>query len=153
MKKWLVIMLCVGLGGLVFACSDPSAKDNDAASETKSAAKSFLTTISTADFKQKMADKETGFIYVGRPSCEDCQAFQPILQKELADRGYKDKLAYYNTDKASEKNRDDMVQLLEGMSIDSVPTMVYLKNGKVVSTYSATDSQKKLAKWMDQQAG
>lgn len=30
-----------------------------------------------------MADKTTGFVYVGRPTCEDCQAFQPILKKNL----------------------------------------------------------------------
>ncbi|WP_239254519.1 thioredoxin family protein [Listeria ilorinensis] len=153
MKKIIGMILCVCLGVLLTACSGQTSKQSDdAASETSQAAKAFLNTIGTADFKQKMADKETGFVYVGRPSCEDCQAFQPILQKELTEQGYSGKLAYYNTDKASEKNRDEMVDLLEGMSIDSVPTMVYLKDGKVVSTYAATDSQKNLAKWMDQQA-
>lgn len=59
-----------------------------------------------------MADKTTGFVYVGRPTCEDCQAFQPILKKELK-KTTRPKMAYYNTDKASEKSRDDMIALLE----------------------------------------
>ncbi len=51
-----------------------------------------------------MADKTTGFVYVGRPTCEDCQAFQPILKKELKKKTTRpQKMAYYNTDKASEK--------------------------------------------------
>ncbi len=62
-------------------------------------------------------------------------------------------MAYYNTDKASEKNRDNMIALLEKMDIDSVPTMVYLKDGKVASTYAATDEPAKLTNWMNKVSG
>lgn len=39
------------------------------------------------------------------------------------------------------------------MDIDSVPTMVYLKDGKVASTYAATDEPEKLTHWMNKVTG
>ncbi|MBC2183279.1 thioredoxin family protein [Listeria sp. FSL L7-0233] len=149
MKKILLLLALITVVLTLGACGDNQKETEEKASQTEKESSTFLNTISTKDFKQKMADKTTGFVYVGRPTCEDCQAFQPILKKELEKRQPDQKMAYYNTDKASEKSRDDMIALLKEMDIDSVPTMVYLKDGKVVSTYAATDEPEKLTKWMD----
>ncbi|MBC2185920.1 thioredoxin family protein [Listeria sp. FSL L7-0253] len=149
MKKILLLLALITVVLTLGACGDNQKETEEKASQTEKESSTFLNTISTKDFKQKMADKTTGFVYVGRPTCEDCQAFQPILKKELEKRQPNQKMAYYNTDKASEKSRDDMIALLKEMDIDSVPTMVYLKDGKVVSTYAATDEPEKLTKWMD----
>ncbi|MBF2393258.1 thioredoxin family protein [Listeria marthii] len=149
MKKILLLLALITVVFTLGACGDNKKETEEKANQTEKESSTFLNTISTKDFKQKMADKTTGFVYVGRPTCEDCQAFQPILKKELEKRQPNQKMAYYNTDKASEKSRDDMIALLKEMDIDSVPTMVYLKDGKVVSTYAATDEPEKLTKWMD----
>ncbi|MBF2588339.1 thioredoxin family protein [Listeria marthii] len=149
MKKILLLLALITVVLTLGACGDNKKETEEKANQTEKESSTFLNTISTKDFKQKMADKTTGFVYVGRPTCEDCQAFQPILKKELEKRKPDQKMAYYNTDKASEKSRDDMISLLKEMDIDSVPTMVYLKDGKVVSTYAATDEPEKLTKWMD----
>ncbi|MBF2674695.1 thioredoxin family protein [Listeria marthii] len=149
MKKILLLLALITVVFTLGACGDNKKETEEKANQTEKESSTFLNTISTKDFKQKMADKTTGFVYVGRPTCEDCQAFQPILKKELEKRQSDQKMAYYNTDKASEKSRDDMISLLKEMDIDSVPTMVYLKDGKVVSTYAATDEPEKLTKWMD----
>ncbi|MBC2122569.1 thioredoxin family protein [Listeria marthii] len=149
MKKILLLLALITVVLTLGACGDSKKETEEKANQTEKESSTFLNTISTKDFKQKMADKTTGFVYVGRPTCEDCQAFQPILKKELEKRQPDQKMAYFNTDKASEKSRDDMIALLKEMDIDSVPTMVYLKDGKVVSTYAATDEPEKLTKWMD----
>ncbi|WP_207579168.1 thioredoxin family protein [Listeria marthii] len=149
MKKILLLLALITVVLTLGACGDNKKETEEKANQTEKESSTFLNTISTKDFKQKMADKTTRFVYVGRPTCEDCQAFQPILKKELEKRQPNQKMAYYNTDKASEKSRDDMIALLKEMDIDSVPTMVYLKDGKVVSTYAATDEPEKLTKWMD----
>ncbi|MBF2489524.1 thioredoxin family protein [Listeria marthii] len=149
MKKILLLLALITVVFTLGACGDNKKETEEKANQTEKESSTFLNTISTKDFKQKMADKTTGFVYVGRPTCEDCQVFQPILKKELEKRQPDQKMAYYNTDKASEKSRDDMIALLKEMDIDSVPTMVYLKDGKVVSTYAATDEPEKLTKWMD----
>ncbi|CUL60468.1 thioredoxin [Listeria monocytogenes] len=153
MKKIVLLLALITVVLTVGACSDNKKETEEKANKTEEESATFLTTISTKDFKQKMADKTTGFVYVGRPTCEDCQAFQPILKKELKKRQPDQKMAYYNSDKASEKNRDNMIALLEKMDIDSVPTMVYLKDGKVASTYAATDEPAKLTNWMNKVSG
>ncbi|HAB0009261.1 TPA_asm: thioredoxin [Listeria monocytogenes] len=153
MKKIVLLLALITVVLTVGACSDNKKETEEKANKMEEESATFLTTISTKDFKQKMADKTTGFVYVGRPTCEDCQAFQPILKKELKKRQSDQKMAYYNTDKASEKNRDNMIALLEKMDIDSVPTMVYLKDGKVASTYAATDEPAKLTNWMNKVSG
>ncbi|AHI56416.1 thioredoxin family protein [Listeria ivanovii] len=149
MKKMMFFIAIITVLLTLSACGDNKKEAEDKANQTEKESAAFLQTISTSEFKQKMADKYTGFVYVGRPTCEDCQAFQPILKKELETRELKEPLAYYNTDKASKKSRDDMTTLLKKMNIESVPTIVYLKDGKVASTYKATDEPEKLTNWMN----
>ncbi|MBC1393674.1 thioredoxin family protein [Listeria innocua] len=153
MKKIILLLALFTIVLTLGACGDNKKETEEKTKQTEKESATFLNTISTKDFKQKMADKTTGFVYVGRPSCEDCQAFQPILKKELEKRQPDQKMAYYNTDKASEKSRDNMIALLKKMDIDSVPTMVYLKDGKVASTYAATDEPAKLTNWMNKVSG
>ncbi|MBC2260185.1 thioredoxin family protein [Listeria sp. FSL L7-0091] len=153
MKKIILLLALFTIVLTLGACGDNKKETEEKTKQTEKESATFLNIISTKDFKQKMADKTTGLVYVGRPTCEDCQAFQPILKKELEKRQPNQKMAYYNTDKASEKSRDDMVALLKKMDIDSVPTMVYLKDGKVASTYAATDEPAKLTKWMNKVSG
>ncbi len=143
----LFVGVCV-LGLVLAACSQTEGKkaeENDKTKETSEAAKTFLTTIGTKEF----SDKKDGFVYVGRPSCEDCQAFQPILKETLQEENWPEKMAYYNTDAASEENRDKMISLLKGMDIDSVPTMVYLKDGKVASKFLGNESKADLKNWLE----
>ncbi|MBF2472730.1 thioredoxin family protein [Listeria welshimeri] len=153
MKKILLLIAIITAVLTLGACGEDKKELEEKVNQTEKESATFLNTISTKDFKQQMADKTTGFVYVGRPTCEDCQAFQPILKKELKERKLNQNMNYYNTDKASEKSRDDMIALLKKMDIDSVPTMVYLKDGKVVSTYAATDEPEKLTHWMNKVTG
>lgn len=153
MKKILVLLVMLTVVLALGACGDNKEEAENKVKETEKESATFLKTISTSDFKQKMSNKNTGFVYVGRPTCADCQAFQPILKKELETRQLEEPLAYYNTDKASEKSREDMTALLKKMGIESVPTLVYLKEGKVASTYEATDEPEKLTDWMNKASG
>ncbi|MBM5693719.1 thioredoxin [Listeria seeligeri] len=153
MKKMMFFLAIITVVLTLSACGDNKKEAEDKAANTEKESSTFLQTISTNTFKQKMKEKYTGVIYVGRPTCEDCQAFQPILKKELETRQLEQPMAYYNTDKASEKSRDEMVAFLKKMDIDSVPTMVYLKDGKVTSTYEATDEPEKLTEWMNKVSG
>ncbi|EIA21176.1 thioredoxin family protein [Listeria fleischmannii] len=153
MKKiMLFIGVCV-LGLALAACSQTESQKKEASEKTKEtsqAGKAFLTTIGTKDFKEQLDQKEDGFIYVGRPSCVDCQAFQPILKEALQEEHFSGKMAYYNTDAASKENREQMMSLLKGLKIDSVPTMVYLKDGKVASKFLGNDSKSELKEWLSQ---
>ncbi|EUJ32953.1 thioredoxin [Listeria floridensis FSL S10-1187] len=155
MKKRTAILIftCLMLG-LLAACGAGNSKttgDSDTKEEkTKQEAKSFLRTISTDDFKSKLADGKTEIIYVGRPSCVDCQEFQPLLKQVLQEEKIT-KLDYYNTDEASKKNRKAMIAMLKKMKVDSVPTLVALKAGKVESVFLGNDKKTDLKNWLSQQ--
>ncbi|MGX7418130.1 thioredoxin family protein [Carnobacterium gallinarum] len=74
-------------------------------------------------------EKKDGLVYIGRPTCDKCQAFQPLLENALATN--KQNILYYNTDdgkKADVKTFEDVIAKTE---ITSVPAVLVIKNGQV----------------------
>ncbi|MBC1520545.1 thioredoxin family protein [Listeria aquatica] len=135
---------------LLSACgsfSDSDKQSSEKAQQTEKAGKSFLNPIGTEKFSQIEIDKRTQVVYVGRPTCPDCQAFQPILQQVLKENDW-GKLDYYNTDQAGEKDRKAMISALKKVKIDSVPTLIAFKNGKVQAIFHGNDSKKELTDWL-----
>lgn len=148
MGKKIILMIAVLTFTFLGACGAANSKTADKkATQTEAAGKSFLHVISTVDWKEKVKTQKSQFIYVGRPTCEDCQAFQPMLKK-AAKKENLGKVDYYNVDKAAKTNKKAMKALLKKYDIDTVPTLVALSNGKVKATYSPTASQKKLETWL-----
>lgn len=130
------------------ACGEANSKTaTEKAKQTEAAGKNFLQVITTNDWQKKVKQKASQLIYVGRPTCEDCQAFQPMFQKEVKKQKL-GKIDYYNVDKARKVDEKAMTALLKKYEIDSVPTLVAMKAGKVKATYSPTPDQKKLADWL-----
>ncbi|WP_163654122.1 thioredoxin family protein [Listeria sp. PSOL-1] len=150
MKQFISIPFLFIISIILVSCGGKEELE-DKMVATKIQAKTFLKTISTADFKRKIKQKETGAIYIGRASCTDCQAFQPVLQKELKARQIK-KMDYYDVEIAAKANQTEMISFLKGIDVDSVPTLVYLDKGKITSIYKASSSKQDLQKWLDQHA-
>ncbi|MHC5253097.1 thioredoxin family protein [Listeria kieliensis] len=140
----LVALLLLGACGS-FSESDKAA--NEKAEQTEKAGKSFLNPIGTKKFQQIQLDKQGKVVYIGRPTCPDCQAFQPILQEVLKENNW-GKLDYYNTDRASETNRKAMISALKQVKVDSVPTLIAFKNGKIIDIFHGNDSKKELTNWL-----
>jgi hypothetical protein len=78
-------------------------------------------------------DGQDHTIYVGRPTCYYCREFSPVLKEfnQLIDNH----LEYYNSDG---KDFDDQAKkfLFETVGIPGTPTILYLKNGKLVSGWA-----------------
>ena len=68
------------------------------------------------------------FLYVGRPTCENCQEYQPIVEAVINEIDVE--VFYYNTD----DNREDEIfdEIIEQLDLVAVPTIIKIKNGKVV---------------------
>lgn len=58
--------------------------------------KATLTSASGMEIMDLIDEKKDGVIYIGRPTCDKCQAFQPKLEKALAKNNQA--ILYYNTD-------------------------------------------------------
>ena len=78
-------------------------------------------------------DGQDHTIYVGRPTCYYCREFSPVLKEfnQLIDSH----LEYYDSDG---KDFDDQAKkfLFETVGIPGTPTILYLKNGKLVSGWA-----------------
>lgn len=92
----------------------------------------YLSNISKEEIYKLKNNKKDAWIYIGRPSCPDCQAYYPQLLKQLKDNQIK--IYYFNTEcKASEKS--NMKQFVEEMGIVEIPSIICIKNGKVSAVY------------------
>ncbi|NMM51619.1 thioredoxin fold domain-containing protein [Paenibacillus aquistagni] len=92
--------------------------------------KKALTPMSNQQLETFLTEKQTGFIYIGRPTCPVCKEFEPRLIKEV--KANKAEVHYFNTDEARKDNEQQMVGMLNGLNVSSVPTFIYFKDGQEV---------------------
>ncbi|MBC1229041.1 thioredoxin family protein [Listeria booriae] len=135
MKKYLLFVV-IGLVVVLVACGGSKTEDSKQ-----------LDKITLAEFQTKLENKDSGFVYIGRPTCPDCQAFQPTLDKVLKDKNMR--LDYFDTDAARKEKEEQAKQFLQDMKVKTVPVIFYLENGKEVSRYDGNDDEKALAAWFD----
>lgn len=116
MKRWgLAIVMALVLG----ACSHTSQENQvlkDQLSEAQMAVKLSaentkrledtysdiyfeLNSLTVENFKNKVRRGDTFFAYIGRPSCSDCNAFEPLFKRYIAERHLQDKIYFVNVHK------------------------------------------------------
>lgn len=116
---------------------------------TKSSAKSSnsFNPINTQKFEELIKEKENVWVYIGRPTCDDCDRFSPVLKEVIKENNKK--VYYYNTDEARKENEEKLINHLNKLGVKSVPTLIYFKKGEVVKTvvgYQDKASVEKLLK-------
>lgn len=93
-----------------------------------------LKPIGSTILMKKLAQKESFLLFIGRPSCPDCQAFMPLLNKAMEETG-KPELYYWNTDEAKKDDKQNHSQLYEALSkqmdVNWVPSLFKIKDGQV----------------------
>ncbi|MBC1434736.1 thioredoxin family protein [Listeria rocourtiae] len=136
MMKKLLLISVVGIFLLLAACGSKNTEDSKQ-----------LDKITLAEFQAKLDNKESGFVYIGRPTCPDCQAFQPTLDSVLKDKDMR--LAYFDTDAAREKEEDKTKVFLQDMKVKTVPVIFYLENGKEIARYDGNDDKVALKSWFE----
>ncbi|KGL41021.1 hypothetical protein BMT55_07975 [Listeria newyorkensis] len=134
MMKKLLFLGMLGVFLVLAACGSEKTEDSKQ-----------LDKITLAEFQAKLDNKESGFVYIGRPTCPDCQAFQPTLDSVLKDKEMR--LAYFDTDAARETAEDDTKTFLQDMKVKTVPVIFYLKDGKEVARYDGNDDKTALKGW------
>ncbi|MDR0955656.1 MAG: thioredoxin family protein, partial [Candidatus Nomurabacteria bacterium] len=82
----------------------------------------------------------SGFLYVGRPSCEHCQAFSPLLNKAIKNVKASD-VYYYNIDDATAADQNAMNQILSQLNVTGTPTFMFMKDGQEHARLSDTTDE------------
>lgn len=101
-----------------------------------------LTPISNEDFLKLENNTNDSWIIFGRPTCNECAVFLPKL--ETVAKNNKIKIMYYNIDKERKNSEDKMKDTLERYDVTVVPTLIHIKNDKVVKTLIGDQSIKSL---------
>lgn len=97
-----------------------------------SKASGSLISLDSQEIEEHIKNKENLWIYIGRPTCPECEKLSPVL-KEVLEENNKH-VYYYNTDEARKENEQEMITLLEKLEVKLVPTIIHLKEGEIIKT-------------------
>ena len=112
----------------------------------------YLPSLPVKAFEEKVSQKETFVVYVGRPTCPDCNAFEPELIKWLQEKNIKN-VIYLNV---AELRRDEQkwADFKAHYDIQYTPTLAKFEAGQNVAKVSWTPETgtdlEAFDKWLDQ---
>jgi len=112
--------------------------------------------VGNTDMYEIISDRtgEGFFVYVGRPACPHCTAFQPVLEETLE---YLDReLRYYQTDLAALGDDDSemtMAEIIGELDVTGVPRILYIENGSVVDALSGNQPKENVLTFFDDNGG
>lgn len=92
--------------------------------------------ISLDEYKNKITNKETFYIYIYSPQCPACKKSMSVVNGFI--KKYKIEMLAVNT---SEKENKDS-KFFSNNKIEYIPTLIYYKNGAEYSRLVGTISQK-----------
>lgn len=105
-----------------------------------------LISASGADVLRLTKESQDGIVYIGRPTCDKCQAFQPKLEKAVAKN--KQDVFYYNTDDGKKADLKTFEKIVAVTDIQSVPAVLVIKNGKVSERLTNFKNQEEINQFL-----
>lgn len=112
---------------------------------TACSTKNELITADSNQILDILSENQTSYIYVGRPSCPNCQDFKPVLDEVMQE--ISDKVFYYNTDEM--RNEAEYENIIETLDIVGVPTMIKIENGKVTEELIGVQDNESLLQFFE----
>ena len=94
------------------------------------------------------------FVYIGRPTCPHCAAFEPTLEETL--RYLDQELFYYQLDLARAADAESemtMAEIMGELEVTGVPRIVYIKDGLVIDALAGNRSQEDVISFFDENGG
>lgn len=123
-KVWTIVGGLLVVMALIFVFKNVT-KPNDATPKQEAG----IVTVEGQKITKLFESKKDGIVYIGRPTCNKCQAFQPLLEDALAEN--KQSILYYNTDNGKKANQENFEEIIEKTGITSVPAVLVIQNGEV----------------------
>lgn len=110
-----------------------------------------LTNISSnevVDILENVDDDEDKFIFIGRPTCNDCVIEKPKIEALLKE--YKIEAFYYDTDMARSENEDLMNDIIKKFEIKFVPTILFMKGSTIKEKFTGKDITNDFKIWLEE---
>lgn len=106
---------------------------------------SVLSAVDSQAVIDFIAEKKTGFLYAGRPTCPHCQVFAPILTGVVKEKGLT--VFYYDTD-AANANAEKKKEALGVIGVTGVPSFMYIEDGVIVERLENVSSEAALLEFV-----
>lgn len=102
--------------------------------------------VTISDFNRLSIEPSSiELVYVGRATCPECQKFMPALVKSLNNKDIS--INYFDTDNNRDESGFDNV--VKKYKLESVPYLMRIENGKVISYLKEYDDVEKINKWLE----
>ena len=135
-RKVILSLLIFLFGMLLIACGNETIEPG-------------LQEIGNEEFSEIVTSESLDgyFVYIGRPTCQYCRIFEPILQETLEDLEIT--MYYFQTAKARYDDEQTMLALLAPLNIEGIPIIVYLVNGSVVDYIIGVHTQAEITAFLE----
>jgi len=99
----------------------------------------YFTSLTVDEFKAKVASGAHFTVYIGRPDCGDCNAFEPTFEEVIQDEGLANKMYYLNVKWLREGDMDEWNAFKAKYGFTQTPAFSTYEGGKQVSMIEWTD--------------
>lgn len=158
LKRVAVVLAVIGLfslSGTAYALKmDNDKKDEQLVVEQSNYPDIYNTvdSITFDSFKEKIEREEDFYVYVGRPTCGDCNDFEPEFIKLVEEKKVTQRIFYLNVAKVRE-NEEEWKKFKVDYNIVYTPTLAKYSKGVLTSKIEWTPengiSLQKVAEWID----
>lgn len=114
----------------------------------------FFTGLTIQDFEAKVASGADFVVYIGRPDCGDCLAFEPTFIDIITTNNLANKLEYVNVKWHREADKTQWEEFKTTYQFTQTPAFLHFKDGKQVSMIEWSDKglpKNELVEWFEAQ--
>lgn len=91
-----------------------------------------LNSLTIKNFKEMVAKGHTVYAYIGRPSCGDCNAFEPMLKRYIRQRKLSNKIYFINVHRLYQNKTEwDAFKMQYGLK--GTPVLAKYNRGRLIN--------------------
>lgn len=111
-----------------------------------------LGSLTTAEFERRVAAGDTVYAYIGRPSCGDCNAFEPLFKRYITQRRLDGKIWFVNVHRLHQ-DKEKWQAFRQRYGLSGTPVLAKYAGGRQQNKLDFEDnggiSAKDLERWLD----
>ena len=88
-----------------------------------------LDSLTVESFKKRVANGDTVYAYIGRPSCGDCNAFEPMFKRYIASRNLNGKIYFVNVHRLHQ-DKEAWTAFRQQYKLGGTPVLAKYSKGK-----------------------
>lgn len=110
-----------------------------------------LNSLTVANFEAKVASGDTVYAYIGRPSCGDCSAFEPMFKRYIQSHRLQDKIYFINVHRLHQ-DKTAWAAFKQQYKLSGTPVLAKYSKGRQINKLDFEDngslSAEDLEKWL-----